>query len=472
MMRFVWQWLVVSSTMVGALSAGAETRPQYGGTVHVAMRGAPASLDPAELDRADVAQPDSDSFARRSLSMLVFDTLVTTDEGGRVQPWLAESWQASQGSQRWQLRIRREIKFHDGTALSAEVAAAALRVANPAWKVSATGDSVVIDLGGPEPELLAELALAHNAIVKRNPDSIPSGTGPFHVVDWQPGKKLSLAANEDCWRGRPFLDTIEIEMRKSFREQMTELELGRADLVEVAPEQTHLFSQSQVSQSRDAQGGRLASSAPAELLALVFARDMASPDEKLLREALAWSVERGSIKSVLLQGAGQPSGSILPNWMSGYGFVFSMGADLARARQAREQVHTAPTWTIGYGDADPVDRLLAERIALNARDAGLSLQPSSVAGADLRLVRIPLQSNDPWIALENVASLTGTSVGKTGGSVEELYACELAVLATQRVIPLFHLPVSYAAAGTLRHWGLRRDGSWTLTDAWLASGKP
>jgi peptide/nickel transport system substrate-binding protein len=471
-MRFGWRWLVVSSMMVAAMAAGAETRPQYGGAVHVAMRGAPASLDPVELDRADVVQAESDSFAQRSLTMLMFDTLVTAGENGRVQPGLAESWQASQGNQRWQLRIRSGVKFHDGTMLSAEVAAAALRAANPAWNVNAAGDSVVIELGGPEPELLEELALARNAIVKRNPESTPSGTGPFRVVDWQPGKKLTLAANEDCWRGRPFLDTIEIEMGKSFREQMTALELGKADLVEVAPEQTHLFSQNQFSQNRDAQAGhRLASSVPVELLALVFARDAASPDEKLLREALAWSVERGSIKSVLLQGAGQPSASLLPNWMSGYGFVFQAGADLARARQAREQVHTAPTWTIGYGDADPVDRLLAERIALNARDAGLSLQPSSAANADLRLVRIPLASADPWIALASVATLAGMPAGKTRGAVEELYAAELAVLAPQRVIPLFHLPVSYAAAGTLRNWGVRPDGSWTLADAWL-EGKP
>jgi peptide/nickel transport system substrate-binding protein len=481
MMRFDWQWLVVSSMMVAALAACAETRPQYGGRLHVAMRAAPESLDPVELNPVDIipANPaPSDSFARRSLTMLMFDTLVTTDESGRVQPGLAESWQASQGNLRWQLRIRRGVKLHDGTMLNAEVVAASLRVANSAWKVSAEGDSVVIELGGPEPELLAELALTRNAIAKRNADSAPSGTGPFHVVEWQPGKKLTLVVNEDCWRGRPFLDAIEVEMEKSFREQMTELELGKADLVEVAPEQVHLFSQGQVSQNQFSQnrdvpaGRRLASSAPIELLALVFARDVASADEKLLREALALSVERGSIRSVLLQGAGQPSGSILPNWMSGYGFVFASGADLVRARQAREQVHTAPTWTIGYGEADPVDRLLAERIALNAKDAGLSLQPTSAAGADLRLVRIPLASNDPWIALENVATLAGTSVGKTGGSVEELYARELAVLATQRVIPLFHLPVSYAAAGTLRHWGLRPDGSWTLADAWLANGRP
>ena len=54
---------------------------------------------------------------------------------------------------------------------------------------------------------------------------------------------------------------------------------------------------------------------------------------KSLRQALALSVERGSIRSVLLQGAGQPTASVLPNWMSGYGFVFPIDTDLPRARQ-------------------------------------------------------------------------------------------------------------------------------------------
>src|SRR5208337_4047713 len=274
MIRFDWRWLVVSSVMVGAVAARAGTRPQYGGAVRVEMRAAPTSLDPAELVPADDAQPDS--FAMRSLTILIFDTLVTTDENGTIQPWLATSWQSSQGNQpgnqRWQLRIRRDVKFHDGTPLSAEVAAASLRAANPTWNVRAEGDSVVIEPGGPDPELLAELALPRNAIVKRNPDSTPSGTGPFHVVDWQPGKKLTLAPDEDCWRGRPLLDSIEIEMGKSFREQMTALELGKASLVEASPEQTHQFSQYessqyQSSQHRDSQAGRrLAHSAPVESL--------------------------------------------------------------------------------------------------------------------------------------------------------------------------------------------------------------
>ena len=457
MRLFDWRSLAVSSLMVWALTAGAETRPQYGGVLHIALRAAPASLDPA-----DSVQPDS--FARRSLTMLIYDTLVTTDEKLRVQPSLATSWQASQDNQRWEFRMRRGVKFHDGTPLTAEIAAASLRAANPSWSVSANAESLVVERASADPELLAELALPRNAIAKRNPQSAPSGTGAFHVVDWQPGTRLSLGAEENNWRGRPFLDAIEIEMGRSFRDQMTALELGKADLVEVAPDQTHWASQ---------EGRRIGNSRPVELVVLVFARDVASSDEKLLREALAWSVERTSMRNVLLQGAGQPAASILPNWMSGYGFVFPTDADLPRARHAREQVRAIPIWTIGYDGNDPVARLLAERIALNAKDAGLSLRPTaSAATADLRVVRIPLASLNPSIALANVARLAGATAGKESGSVEDLYASEQAILATQRMIPLFHLPVSYAASATLRNWSLRSDGSWDLAGAWLEVGKP
>jgi ABC-type transport system substrate-binding protein len=465
MKRFGWQWFVVSSMMIVGLAAVGETRPQYGGVLHVAMRAAPTSLDPVELDpakfdRAKNTEPDS--FAQYGLTMLMFDTLVVTDENGRIQPRLATSWQASPGSQRRQFRIRHGVKFHDGTPLSAETAAAALRAANPSWNVSADADAVAIEYSKSDSELLVELALPRNAISRASSSGAPSGTGPFHVVDWQPGKKLSLAAEENCWRGRPFLDAIEIEMGKNFRDQMTSFELGKSDLVEVAPEQSHRISQ---------QGRQLVSSAPLELLALLFTRDATSPEEKLLREALALSVERGSIRSVLLQGAGQPAGGILPNGMSGYGFVFSTDADLSRARHTREQVRTVPTWTLGYDGSDPVARVLAERIALNARDAGLLLQPTSGPTADLRLLRIPL-APDPWIALANVASLAGTPLGKEGVPAEDLYAAELALLGTRRIIPLFHLPVSYAASANLKNWALRSDGGWTLDDAWIGNGKP
>ncbi len=464
MKRFAWQWVVISSLVAGAATAGttvagAETRPQYGGTLRVSMHGAPASLDPADSTQAD-------SFARRNLTFLMFETLVTADAGGRLHPGLASSWQASSGptleNQRWQFQLRRQVKFHDGTALTAELVAASLRVANPTWKIASEADSVVIELETADPELPAALALPRNSIVKRTADGKLSGTGPFHIRDWQPGKKLVLAAEEDYRKGRPYLDAIEIEMGRSFHDQLIALELGRTDLVEVAAEQSHRITM---------EGRPIAASEPVELIALLFAHDAQTPAEKSLRDALALSVDRGSIRSVLLQGAGQSAGSILPDWMTGYGFVFPADADLARARHEREEVKVAPAWTIAYDAEDSISHLLAERIALNARDGGLTLQPTTAGTADLRVARIPLVARDPWIALREVAAAAGqVRPAAEGGSVEELYAAEQAILATQRIIPLLHLPVTYAASASLRDWKPSVDGSWNLADVWLGPG--
>jgi peptide/nickel transport system substrate-binding protein len=460
MKRFGWPWLVASSLLLGAslINAGAaETRPQYGGTVRIAMREAPVSLDPSDTTSAD-------SFARRNLLALVFETLVTVDDRGRVHPGLAVDWQVAPGNQRWQFHLRRGVKFHDGSPLTAEIAASALRTANPSWKVFAEGDALIVERDQADADVPAEVALTRNSIVKKNGGGKLSGTGPFHIADWQPGKKLTLAAEEDHWRGRAFADAIEVEMGRNFREQLNELELGRADLVEVAPEQGHHVAM---------EGGRVSSSQPLELVALAFSSDPKTADEKRLRSALAHSIDRGSMKSVLLQGAGQATASLLPNWMTGYGFVFSTDADLKEARHLREQARTAPSWTVRYDANDSVAQVLVERVALNARDAGLALQPTTAATADMRLVRIPLASADPWTALANVAETLGMALAKASGeSVEDLYGAEAALLAGQRVIPLFHLPAEYAASPALNDWRPAADGSWRLDEVWVEKDRP
>jgi hypothetical protein len=95
-----------------------------------------------------------------------------------------------------------------------------------------------------------------------------------------------------------------------------------------------------------------------------------------------------------------------------------------------------------------------------------------VGTSDLRLVRIALASSDPWIALEGIAAQAGLSKAKNNGAtVEELFAAEQAALASQRVIPLFHLPAFYAASANLQDWAVRTDGSLELAIAWLGATK-
>jgi len=451
-----WRWLAVSSLLCASLST-AETRPQYGGTLRATIRIAPSSLDPADRTQAD-------SVARRNLAYLMFDTLVTIDNRGRLQPALATSWKAEPGNQRWQFWLRHGVKFHDGSPLTPEAVAASLRVANPGWNVLPANDSVIIERDGPAPDLGVELARAQNAIAKRSAGGSVMGTGPFHVTDWQPGKKLSVAAEEGYWAGRTFLDAIEIEMGKNSRDQLISLELGRADVVEIGSEQSHRAS---------TEGRRVVSSSPVELLTLVFTRERKSPGEGQLRDALALSIDRASIRSVVLQGSGEPSGAILPSWISGYAFVFPTEQNLLRARQERNEIRQVPVWTLGYDANDTLGKVIAERVALNARDAGLTVQTTPNANTDIRLMRLTLASLNPRVALARVAATLGMAAPKFGnGSADDLYQAESSLLQTQRFIPLFQLPVSYALNTSVQDWDQNQDGSWHPDVAWLENSRP
>ncbi len=447
--------IAVSSLLVATFTAApayAATRPRYGGTLRVAMHATPVSLDPG-------GSSSSDGLGSRNLSHLIFDTLVALDNNGKPQPSLSTSWQSEPSNQRWQFSIRRGVTFQDGTALTSDVVAASLRAVNPTWKVFSSGEAVIIERDSAASNLPAELALPRNSIVRRESGKI-SGTGPFTVTQWDPGKKLVLTAREDHWDGRPFVDSVEIEMGKSFHDQMIALDLGKTDVIEIAPDQLHRAS---------TENNRVEHSEPIELMALVFARDRQSADDGRSREALALSIDRESLNKVVLQSGGEPSAALLPNWMTGYAFIFPATIDLARARQDVAGLRQIVPWTLGYDAADPGARVIAERIALNAHDAGLSLQPTS-GMADLRLVRVPLVSLDAHVALAELAKALGLSQPKSNGnSADDLYAAENALLQSQRVIPLLHLRTASAVQATVNNWREARDGSWSLPDVWLGT---
>ena len=451
MKRRGFRLLAVASLLVAG-AATAATRPRYGGTLHVGLHAAPISLDPIQHNWAGAG----------NLSRLIFDTLVTLDDQGRPLPALATAWQAESANQRWRFSVRRGITFSDGTPLSPEVVATSLRAANPTWKVFSTGDAVIIERDSSDPDLPAELALPRNSVVKRDGGKV-TGTGPFVVTQWDPGKKLVVTARDDYWGGRPFLDSIEIELGRNFREQMVSFDLGKAQVVEVSPEQARRAA---------TEGRRIEASSPVELLALVFNRDPESAADSKQRDALSLSIDRRLLNSVVLQNGGDPSGGLLPNWMTGYGFLFPVEVNLVRAQQERAEVPETTVWNLGFDGNDPIARVVAERIVLNARDAGLRLQLAT-GTPDVSLVRVPLASLDPKVALTELAGSLGlTQVKINGNSMDELYTAENAVLKSQRVIPLLHLRTAYAVSKTVRDWSKARDGAWRLPDVWLIAERP
>ena len=448
-----FRWIVISSVL--AASAMAVVRPHYGGTLHVQMADTVSTLDPADTSHGD-------TLAARNVFALLYDTLVVLNDRGEPRPGLAISWQAEPGSQDWQFVLRPGVRFSDQTQVTPELVAKSLRRVNPQWKVTSSDTTIVIQLETASSNLPSELALPRNAITKVDGGKL-MGTGPFIISQWDAGRKLILAARDDYWGGRSFLDSIEIAMGKGFREQTIAYDTGQAQVIQVPPEMAH-----QATLARE-----MHASEPMELVALLFARDVQSPEDAKLRQALSLSVDRATLSRVVFQGGGEPAGGILPEWLTGYEFLFPVKADLTRAQQLRAEVPQAPSWVLGFDASDPLARVLAERIALNTSDAGLRLQLTNQSNSDIRLVRVGLVSLDPGMALAELAkSLAIPAPQLHGNSTDDLYHAESAMLQSQRVIPLLHLETAWAVSKTVRDWEDNRDGTWRLPEVWLATGKP
>jgi hypothetical protein len=157
--------------------------------------------------------------------------------------------------------------------------------------------------------------------------------------------------------------------------------------------------------------------------------------------------------------------------MSGDSFLFSTQVDSARARQLMSGVKRTSPLTLSYESSDALARLIAERIALNAREIGLHVQAIPASGSsmnsDLRLARILRRSSDPAVALQETAAAAGLNLQLSGSSVEEIYTNEKKLLAGYSVIPLFQMPIASMTGESIRNWPEDPLGGWPLADVFL-----
>jgi ABC-type transport system substrate-binding protein len=448
--------------------------------VRVLLRHKITSLDPV--------QESDDPAARDRVAALIYETLTTIDAQGRTQPKLATSWQADSARRVWQFTLR-AATFHDGTPVTATAVAASLKSANPEWRVIATGkQSFTVEAPTPVPHLPEFLALARFSIIKRNGALI--GTGPFTLTDWQPGERALLTAYDNYWGGRAFPDSIEFRMGLSLREHLMERNLGLDHAVELGVDQVRALEPAPANQA-------LLVSRPADLLVVVFLQPNADSSPAIraahrqidprIREALADSINRTAISNVLLQKKGAPAGGLLPQWMTGYEFLFPGKQDLDRARKLRADAGTAAPITLAYDAADPIMKTVAERIAVDAREAAIAVQPlgdlrvNSKSGraalnADAVLLRLPLRSLDPTAALASMAddlALPPEAISAILRSAhpEELAEEERKALAGNRIIPVVHLAQVVWTNNNVHNWRQLPNGGWALDQLWVEGTK-
>ena len=453
-MRTASRWIAAGSLLLSfACTLPARTRPHYGGTLRVEVR-------EADWQAIDAVLP------------LIFECLTSTAAAGEAKPLLATRWQAENGERRWVFTLRAGVLWHDGTQLTADAVAASLTRQSKATAlegstIRAASDTIVIESTRRMPELPATLALSRFAITRGDANTA-IGTGAFRITSVA-GNRVVLAANDSYWGGRPYLDSIEIGTGRAIREQWMDAGVHRIDVATVPAEMLRRAQQ---------EGLRPVVSANSELIALVATRSGAVLDAQV-RQTLASTVDRAALLNFAFQKQGEVALGMLPNRLTGYAALFAAPTDSARSRQA--QPATSRTLTVGYDAADNTLQLVAERIALNAREHGIQAAASSSGQADFLVVRIPLPSANLQTALSEFAAAVSPQQAKNGlagdpvqlpfsigsSEIEELYRAEHELLQQANWIPLLYVPRAYSVAERISGAALDASGRLDLSGAWI-----
>jgi ABC-type transport system substrate-binding protein len=201
------------------------------------------------------------------------------------------------------------------------------------------------------------------------------------------------------------------------------------------------------------------------LIALVA--NPARQSDPRLRQAVAATLERTALHDFAFQKQGEVSASLLPDWLTGYSALFPTAPDPARARELRTQLGNATSMTIGYPADDLTLQLVAERVALNAREHGLQVQATPSGSADVLVARIALASTNPWVELSELATLAQSQVTFNEISMDELYRNERELMNSAKITPLLHIPRSYATNDRLHSMSVDPFGAPQIAGTWV-----
>ncbi len=337
-----------------AADIDAQAKPRHGGTLNVALTGQPDQFDPAT----------STVYTSVQIYDNIFDNLVQMDAHGNFTPGLATRWRQLD-SKTWEFDLVRDAVFHNGEHFTAhDVAYTINRILNPATGSSQIADfnqikrvevvdnyTVRFHLKAPYGPLLTSLAIAayiqnEKAVKTLDPRRHPVGTGPFMFKEWVTNDHITLVRNPHYWRqGGPYVDRIVFRGSPVDESRLAALQSGEFNWVDAVPLQD-------VKRLRGSKNPVYLTSSNAgnpDFLGMVVERPPFN--NKKLRQAIAWAVDKRAILAVAYFGVGEVGSQEVG---SGNRFYtaddpYRHGPDLAKAQQLVKEA--------GYGSGLKIEYL-------------------------------------------------------------------------------------------------------------------
>jgi ABC-type transport system substrate-binding protein len=264
---------------------------------------------------------------------LLYNNLVTYDEHLNIQPDLAESWTVSPDGRRWTFKLRKGVKFHDGTPCNAEaVKFNILRIQDPKtgspnknlWdhiQAVETPDEATVVLVTAKPFGAMLNYLAHGSGGLVSPAAVrkwgaeypshPVGTGPYKLQEFTPGVQAVLVRSEEYFKGRPALDSIVLKPVTEAGARIAVLETGEADVInDVPPELVKRL---------EAGANTKMIRVPGLRIFYLGLNHLKKPfDDPRVRQALNYAIDKEAIVKSLFQGYAQVLDAPAATGLAGY----------------------------------------------------------------------------------------------------------------------------------------------------------
>lgn len=258
----------------------------------------------------------------------LYDNLVMRDENLNLAPGLAASWKLVD-DKTWQFKLREGVVFHNGDPFTAEDVKFSLERAiaeNPRTSVYAALNTIervdILDQSTvnlvtkqPDPLLPTRLSYYGGMILPRQYfekvgmegfRKEPVGTGPIQFVEWKKNEHLIFAANPRYWRPPIPYARVIYKPYPETASRIAALLAGEVDFITaVPPDQVEVIQKSGTAKVEGA--------LYAGFFNYTINVKIPPLDNKLIRQAMHYAIDRQAIVKKLWRGRGVVPNDAYPN---------------------------------------------------------------------------------------------------------------------------------------------------------------